>query len=117
MGFYNAPLLRYYLGLTCFASFCGALQHGVDSPSSQRLAVVIPSYRGDLSRTVASLERWPTECSSVTLEKMDIVLYYAEGEEDNLAVASAVNAISATAGRCFGKTRSVYANLDTEVRD
>lgn len=116
---YDTPLQRCYINLACFASFCGALQHGVelinDPTSSQRLAVVIPSYRGDPYRTVASFERWPTECSPVTLEKMDIVLYYAKGEEDNLSVIPAVKAISATAGRCLGKTRTLYANLDKEV--
>ena len=46
---------------------------------------------------------------------MDLVLYYAEGEEDKLAVTSAVSTISAKAGQCFAKTRMVYANLDNVV--
>ena len=119
MSVYHTPLLRCFIGLVCFASFCGASQHGAEtingSMSSQRLAVVIPCYRGDLYRTVASLERWPTECSPITLRNMDLVLYYAEGEEDKLAVTSAVSTISAKAGQCFAKTRMVYANLDNVV--
>lgn len=116
----HTPLLRCFIGLVCFTSFCGASQHGaepINNPmSSQRLAVVVPCYRGDLYRTVASLERWPTECSPVTLKNTDLVLYYAEGEKDNQAVTSAVSTISAKAGQCFAKTRIVYANIDIEVR-
>ena len=118
---HNTPFLRY-LGLTCLsASFCGATQYGVESflnyvRPSQRLAVVIPFYRGDLSRTVSSLGRWPINCSPVTLHNIDLVLYYAEaGDDDNLTVESAADAISASAGRCFAKTRTVYASLGEGV--
>lgn len=85
-----------------------------ESPS-QRLAVVVPAFRGDLSRAVASLERWPTTCSQVTLQSVDLVLYYAEGEEDSAAVTAAADTISKTAGHCFSKTRTVYAHLGEEV--
>lgn len=81
----------------------------------ERLAVVVPAYRGDLSKAVSSLERWPTSCSPVTLSNMDLVLYYAEGEEDSSTVAEAVDIISVSAGRCFSTTRVVYARLDEEV--
>lgn len=86
------------------------------SPSgSQRLAVVVPAHEGDLPRAVSALDRWPSTCSSVTQENVDLVLYYAEGKEDP-EPAIAVDAISSGAGRCFSNTKLVYANMDPEVR-
>lgn len=82
----------------------------------QRLAVVVPAYEGDLDRAVASLGRWPTDCSSVTQENVDLVLYYAEGEEDAASVDAATTALAESAGRCFAKTLTVYAHLSEEVR-
>lgn len=82
----------------------------------QHLAVVVPAYQGDLDRTVASLERWPSNCSPLTVENVDLVLYYAEGEEDKSAVEEAAGVIAATAGRCFANLRVVYAHLREEVR-
>lgn len=82
----------------------------------KHLAVVVPAYRGDLDRAVASLERWPTNCSPLTVQSVDLVLYYAEGEEDRSAVEEAAGAIAATAGRCFANLRIVYAHLEEEVR-
>lgn len=81
----------------------------------QHLAVVVPSHRGDLSRTVASLSRWPTYCSPVTQKYVDLILYYAEGENDD-AVDAALHTIAASAGQCFANTRVVFANLKEEVR-
>lgn len=93
----------------------------VDAPEmppgdlGQHLAVVVPVYRGDLSRAVSSLERWPSTCSPLTERNADLVLYYAEGEEDAPAVSAAVDTINETAGSCFAKTRLVYAHLSEEV--
>lgn len=84
--------------------------------AEQRLAVVVHSYRGDLDRAVVSLERWPTNCSPTILRNVDLVLYYAEGEEDSFAVKEAARAIAGTAGRCFANLRFVYAHLEKEVR-
>lgn len=84
---------------------------------SKRLAVVVPAYRGDLDRAVSSLERWPANCSPTTEQQVDLVLYYAEGEEEDIrAVTVAADSISKSAGRCFSKTRTVYAHLNKEVR-
>ncbi|CAM9131448.1 unnamed protein product, partial [Ectocarpus fasciculatus] len=80
----------------------------------QRLAVVVPAYKGDLDRAVASLGRWPTDCSSVTQQNVDLVLYYAEGEEDAASVDAATTALADSAGRCFSKTLTVYAHLSEE---
>lgn len=87
----------------------------LENEDHRRLAVIVPAHRGDLSRAVSSLGRWPTECSPVTQKNVDVVLYYAEGVEDT-AASDAVETIAATAGRCFANTRIVYANLDGEVR-
>lgn len=87
----------------------------VQQQQQQRLAVIVPTYRGDLQRAVSSLERWPTICSLVTQSNVDIVLYYAEGEEDADDVYEASETIAQTAGQCFSRTRTVYANLDEEV--
>ncbi len=91
--------------------------HGAPPDEPQhRLAVVVPTYRGDLDRAVASLERWPTACSPLTLQNVDLVLYYAEGEEDRIAVQAAADAVAESAGRCFADLRTVYAHLEEEVR-
>ncbi|CBJ28689.1 hypothetical protein Esi_0117_0079 [Ectocarpus siliculosus] len=87
-----------------------AQDHNQDS--QQRLGVIVPAYDGDLARAVSSLERWPVKCSPLTLKNADLVLYYAE--EASSATASALDSISSTAGRCFSRTRVVYANLAEE---
>ncbi|CAN0338180.1 unnamed protein product [Ectocarpus fasciculatus] len=79
-----------------------------------KLAVVVPAYKGDLDRAVASLGRWPTDCSPLTVQNVDLVLYYAEGEEDSEKVGAAAEVIAATAGRCFAGVRTVYAHLEQE---
>lgn len=89
---------------------------GPADDQQQRLAVVVPAYRGDLDRAVASLERWPSNCSPLTLQNVDLVLYYAEGEEDSVEVDAAAGAIADSAGRCFANLRTVYAHLEKEVR-
>lgn len=85
------------------------------SGSASRLAVVVPAHGGDLERTAESLARWPTECSSVTLEHADLVLYYA-GNQDNMSTAI-MPTLAETAGLCFANTRIIYANLKEEVRN
>lgn len=50
----------------------------------------------------------------LTQRNVDLVLYYAEGEEDEGA-ASALSEIEDTAGRCFAETKLVYADLTEEV--
>lgn len=88
----------------------------VASPEPQRLAVIVPAHAGDLRRAVSALDRWPKTCSPVTQESVDLVLYYAEGEDDAEPLA-ARDAITSTAGRCFAHTKLVYAKLSSEVRD
>ena len=122
----RAAVLAICLALSgsAFLAFAGgrdveAVQDPPEPPREhpgQHLAVIVPVYRGDLSRAVSSLERWPSTCSSLTERSADLVLYYAEGEEDASAVTAAVETIRGTAGRCFAETRLVYAHLSEEVR-
>lgn len=88
------------------------------SADDQRLAVVVPAHRGDLELAVKSISRWPqpTTCSPITQQNMDLVLYYAEGEEDDASVRAAADAIEESAGRCFSKMRTVFAKLEKQVR-
>ena len=83
----------------------------------QRLAVVVPAHRGDLQRAVSSLSRWPTDCVPLTQRNVDLILYYAEGEEggDAGGAASVLPTIAATAGNCFASTKLVYASLNEEA--
>lgn len=81
----------------------------------QRLAVVVPAHAGDLPRTVSALDRWPKTCSPITQESVDLVLYYAEGEDDTEPL-DALDTITSTAGNCFADTKLIYANLSLEVR-
>eukprot|EP00903_Cladosiphon_okamuranus_P007272 g7050.t1 len=80
------------------------------------LAVVVPAHRGDLDLAVHSITNWPqpTVCSPLTKTNADLVLYYAGGQEDAEAVAAAADTIAKTAGRCFGVTRTVFAELEKE---
>ena len=86
-----------------------------DERTQQRLGVIIPTYRGDLDRAVSSLGRWPKICSPLTQENVDLVLnYYVE--EDDTTAAAAITTVANSAGRCFARTRLVYANLVDQVR-
>lgn len=98
------------------AALAGCAATALAQESQQRLAVVVPAYVGDLDRAVSSLGRWPSTCSTITQQNVDLVLYYAEGEEDAAAVDAAAATVAATAGRCFSKTLTVYAHLSEEVR-
>ena len=113
----NALRCLALAGLTCAAAAAAdeRSDNALKSPSQQRLGVIVPAHRGDLDRAVSSLGRWPAKCSPVTQKNVDIVLYYAEGEEDT-AAAAAMPKIVDSAGRCFADTRLVYANLSEEVR-
>eukprot|EP00903_Cladosiphon_okamuranus_P008109 g7816.t1 len=84
------------------------------SAGDELLAVVVPTYSGDLDLAVQSITNWPqpTICSTLTKANTDLVLYYAGGQEDAEAVAAVVDTIAKTAGRCFAQTRTVFAELE-----
>lgn len=109
--------------LACSTLLCSSVgtvlepkQHVSIPTQEQRLAVVVPAYQGDLKRAVASLQQWPASCSPITKENVDLVLYYAEGEDDASDVEAAASAIVNSAGHCFRETLTVYAHLSEEVR-
>lgn len=101
--------------LSCLALAGSALTTSAATPASDWLAVVVPAHAGDLWRAVSALAKWPKNCSPVIQENVDLVLYYAEGEED-AGPAAALEAVASSAGRCFASTKLVYANLREEVR-
>ena len=78
-----------------------------------RLGVVVPAYSGDLNKALNSLKYWPTTCYQSTLRKMDLILYYAGGAEDE--VENVLPGLAETGGRCFANTRLVLGNLTAEV--
>ncbi|CAN0091222.1 unnamed protein product [Scytosiphon promiscuus] len=118
--------MHRHSGFLLFAIACGTLLcssvgtalapggYVSEDKLQQRLAVVVPAYQGDLKRAVASLQQWPTSCSPVTKGNVDLVLYYAEGEEDASDVDAAAAAIVNSAGHCFRETLTVYAHLSEE---
>lgn len=87
--------------------------HAAAAAAARRLAVVVPAHAGDLGKALSSLATWPTTCHSSTLVNADLILYYAGGEEDD--VAAVLPALAQTGGRCFANTRLVLANLTPEV--
>lgn len=115
--FFHGYLAAALAGSAATAISTTGLQAATQQETQQRLAVVVPAYVGDLDRAVSSLGRWPSTCSLITQQNVDLVLYYAEGEEDAAAVDAAAAVVAETAGRCFSKTLTVYAHLSEEVRE
>lgn len=83
----------------------------------KKLAVVVPTHGGDLSRAVSSISRWPTTCSPVTRDYVDLVLYFAQGPEHASWSPEVITSLTRTGGRCFAKTRAVFGHLTDEVSD
>lgn len=86
-----------------------------EEEDGKRLAVIVPAHRGDLSKALSSLAKWPSTCHSSTRRNADLVLYYAGGEEDE--VSAVLPSLAETGGRCFAETRLVLANLKDEVSE
>lgn len=85
------------------------------SGDAQKLAVIVPAHGGDLSRALASLSRWPTKCSGITLHNVELVLYYAGGADDERWSDGVLAALEQTGGRCFARTSVLFGNLTDEV--
>eukprot|EP00903_Cladosiphon_okamuranus_P017930 g16498.t1 len=92
----------------------GALFSDAYLTESGRLAVVVPTYSGDLKEAVAALSSWPTVCSAITLRSMQLVLYYSGTMEDGVWSEGIIRDLEQTGGRCFEQTRVVFADLDPE---
>lgn len=84
------------------------------STSGKRLAVVVPTHKGDFAKALASLAKWPTRCSPITRAHVDLILYKAEAQDE--ASTAALSVLEDTAGRCFADTKMVYGSLTEEVR-
>lgn len=83
--------------------------------TTKLLAVVVPTHAGDLEDAVVALSKWPNICSAITRHRMQLVLYYSGGKEDKAWSEGIIDAVEQTGGRCFQRTRVVFAQLDDEV--
>lgn len=83
--------------------------------SAPKLAVIVPAHGGDLSRALASLSRWPTKCSDITVHHVELVLYYAGGADDERWSDGVLAALEQTGGKCFAHTSVLFGNLTDEV--
>lgn len=94
----------------------GGSRPNVSLPSSfGKLAVVVPAHEGDLRKALASLSRWPSACSLVTLGHVDLILYYAQAPDERSE--RILPGLTHTGGRCFARTKVVYGNLTVEVSE
>lgn len=80
------------------------------------LAVVVPTHAGDIEDAVAAISSWPVSCSAATLHRMQLVLYYSGGVGDAAWSDEIIEVVAQTGGRCFERTRVIFANLDPKVR-
>lgn len=83
--------------------------------TAKLFAVVVPAHAGDIGEAVVALSNWPSVCSAVTLHRMQLVLYYSGTAEDGVWSDETVTTVAKTGGRCFQRTRVVFADLDDKV--
>lgn len=86
--------------------------HQTWKSDSRKLAVVVPTHDGDVSRAFVSMGKWPHECSAVTLSHVDLILYHATVADKEKLRAGLPNHVTA----CFRNTKVVIADLSPEVR-
>ena len=82
---------------------------------TKNLAVVVPMHAGDVEEAVEALSSWPNVCSRVTLDRVQLVLYYSGGTEDGGWADGILDRVERTGGRCFERTKVVFADLDDKV--
>lgn len=84
--------------------------------ATRQLGVVVPAHAGDLEKALVALSLWPESCSTVTRQRVELILYYAgSGEDDGVWSDEIVPVVEQTGGSCFARTRAVFANLDEKV--
>lgn len=98
----------------------GAIDHAAHAASpdhldTKLLAVVVPTHAGDIEEAVVALSKWPIVCSASTLHRMQLVLYYSGGIGDDAWSDEIIDTVNRTGGRCFERTRVVFAHLDPKV--
>lgn len=79
------------------------------------LAVVVPTHAGDLEEALIALASWPKVCSAFTLHHTQLVLYYSGSTGDGKWSEDVIETVERTGGRCFQRTRAVFADLDDKV--
>lgn len=92
-------------------SMVSSENHSMGKPM---LGIVVPLFAEEMARAMQSIKRWPTTCSGKTMDRVDLIFYFA-GElplelTRHLTVAS--DPVS-----CFKSTRVVRAALRPEVRN
>ena len=92
----------------------GAMRLDGDQARMPTLGIVVPLTAEELPRALESVKRWPTSCSGITLNSVDLILYFAREYPQELEryLKLAVESTS-----CFRKTRVVTAALHPEVRN
>ena len=82
------------MGIATFFSFCILLLDWIEGGwerqevnpmgfeahsivSGPLLGIVVPLVADDMARAVKSIKRWPTTCSENTLNRVDLILYFA----------------------------------------
>lgn len=83
---------------------------------ARKLAVVVPTHAGDLADALVALSSWPDVCSAIALAHMQLVLYYSGNVGDGAWSDDVIPTVERTGGRCFERTRVVFADLDKEVK-
>lgn len=75
-----------------------------------QLAVVVPIGVGEGARAMEAMKRWPRVCSEITLNKVDLFLYYSEEltGQDELRIPE-------EASKCFRSTKAITANIAHKV--
>ena len=95
-----------------------ALLFPADSMAPRKiLAVLVPTHAGDINDAMEALSRWPMACSAVTLHRMQLVIYYSRNMKDGVWPEEIIPTIERTAGRCFKRTRVIFADLDEKVTE
>ncbi|CAM9858332.1 unnamed protein product, partial [Choristocarpus tenellus] len=73
------------------------------------MAVVVPTYLGDIGRVARSLKQWSSLCSSSTATYMDLIMYYT-GTEDTMPDGLS-DEFNQPAPSCFKSRKIIYARL------
>lgn len=80
--------------------------------TSKMMAIVVPIHQGDKDRAMESLQRWPSKCHPLTTQNVDLIVYEAENETDEVELLARV---ANGPAKCFRKTSVVSGNLLPEV--
>lgn len=113
-----AALLTGCLVLFLAKSF---LRAAAAEDGAHRLAIVVPLPLGvHLDLAVSSMKHWPSQCSALTMQNTDLVLYFnpeLAGEDPRYAAGAADAIADSALGRwCFSETRAVHGQQEVRPR-